>query len=162
MKVCNMQKGKTDYKAELQKKNVLVTMTAIDISEGALELARENAEANEAEIKFVKSDLFSRVRGRYHIIVSNPPYIPSADINGLQREVRDYEPRLALDGGEDGLDYYRRIAAEAPKYLTRGGTVIMEVGAGQAERVVRLFKYADYSIIIKDMAGVDRFVKIVI
>ena len=147
---------------ELQKKGIPVTVTASDVSDGALALAKENAEANEADVKFVKSDLFARVRGRYHIIVSNPPYIPSADVLELQREVRDHEPHLALDGGEDGLDFYRRIAADAPKYLTRGGMVIMEVGAGQAESVVRLFKYADYSIIMKDFAGVDRFVKIVI
>ena len=147
---------------ELEKKNLPVTVTASDISEGALALAKENAEANGANIKFIKSDLFSRIRSRYNIIVSNPPYIPSAEIGTLQREVKDHEPRLALDGGEDGLDYYRRIAADAPKYLARGGMIILEVGEGQAEKVVQLFKYADYSIIIKDMAGVKRFVKIVI
>ena len=77
----------------------------------------------------------------------------------MDREVKDYEPHLALDGGEDGLDYYRRIATEAPKCLTRGGMVILEVGDGQASDVAKLFKNAEYTMIIKDLAGKDRFVK---
>jgi release factor-specific protein-(glutamine-N5) methyltransferase len=147
---------------ELEKRNIPVTVTASDISDGALALAKENAEANEAKVKFIKSDMFARIRDRYHIIVSNPPYIPTKELDGLQREVKEFEPRLALDGGEDGLDYYRKIAKEAPKYLTQGGMVIMEVGAGQAAEVVKLFRYAEYAIIMKDFAGIDRFVKIVI
>ena len=147
---------------ELQKKGVSVSVTAADISDGALALAKENAEANEANIKFVKSNMFDRIRNRFNIIVSNPPYIPTAEIDTLQREVKDYEPHGALDGGADGLDFYRIIAKEAPKYLTRGGVIMLEVGLGQAEEVVKLFKYCDYSIIVKDMAGIDRFVKIVI
>ena len=148
-------------KKECEKMGKEVEVTASDISEDALALAKENADDNQAEIKFIKSDLFARIRGRYEIIVSNPPYIPSKDIEGLQREVKDHEPRLALDGGEDGLDCYRRIAEDAAKYLARGGTLIMEVGLGEAERVVKLFKYCDYAMIVKDLAGVDRFVKIV-
>jgi release factor-specific protein-(glutamine-N5) methyltransferase len=147
---------------ELEKADRHVTMVATDISEDALALAKENAQENEADITFVQSDLFSRLRGRYDIIVSNPPYIPTADIEGLQREVKDFEPRSALDGGADGLDFYRRIAAEATKYLNRGGMLIMEVGMGEAESVVKLFKYCDYAMILKDMNGVDRFVKIVV
>ena len=147
---------------ELEKRKIPVTITASDISEDALALAKENAEANGADIKFIRSDLFTRIRDRFHIIVSNPPYIPKAELDGLQTEVKDFEPRLALDGGEDGLDYYRKIAKEAPKYLTQGGMVILEVGAGQAQDVVKLFRYADYAIVMKDFAGIDRFVKIVI
>lgn len=147
---------------ELEKSRRKANVTAADVSGDALELARENAETNGADVAFVQSDLFSRIRGRYNIIVSNPPYIPTKDIEGLQREVREFEPRLALDGGEDGLDFYRRIAQEAGKYLVRGGMLIMEVGAGEAEDVVKLFKYCDYAMIVKDMQGVDRFVKIVV
>lgn len=146
---------------ELEKNKCKVTVMASDISADALALAKENAEANGAAVNFVQSDLFSRIRGRYNIIVSNPPYIPTKDIETLQREVRDFEPRLALDGGEDGLDFYRRIAENAGKYLVRGGMLIMEVGIGEAESVVKLFRYCDYSMIVKDMQGVDRFVKIV-
>lgn len=144
---------------ELEKRNVPASVTASDISEEALALARENAELNEANVQFVKSNLFERLRGRYQVIVSNPPYIPTADIETLQREVKDFEPRLALDGGKDGLDFYRRIAKEAPKCLARGGMVILEVGDGQAEEVVRMFAHADYTMIVKDFANKDRFVK---
>ena len=146
---------------ELEKRGVEAAVTASDISAGALELARQNAAANEASVHFIKSDLFARIRERYNIIVSNPPYIPSSDVEGLQREVKDYEPRLALDGGEDGLDYYRRIAEDAPKCLARGGIIILEVGDGQATDVAKLFKYAEYTMILKDMADKDRFVKVV-
>ena len=146
---------------ELEKYNRKVKVTATDISADALALAKENAEANEADILFIQSDLFTRIRGRFDIIVSNPPYIPSADIDGLQREVKDYEPRLALDGGADGLDIYRKIAKECGKYLNRGGTIVLEVGEGEAQEVVKLFKSASYSMIIKDFNGVDRYVKIV-
>ncbi len=147
---------------ELEKRGMPAKVTAVDISAEALEVAKANAEANGAEITFLQSDLFKRLRGRFDIIVSNPPYIPSKDIEGLQQEVRDFEPHLALDGGEDGLDYYRKIAKDAMKYLNRGGMVIMEVGIGEAEAVVRMFKGASYSMIIKDFNGIDRYVKIVI
>ena len=146
---------------EAEKYNRKIKMTAVDISAEALALAKENAEANEADILFLQSDLFTRIRGRFDVIVSNPPYIPSAEIETLQREVKDYEPRLALDGGEDGLDIYRRIAAEASRYLNRGGMLIMEVGLGEAEKVVRMFKGSAYSMIVKDFNGVDRYVKVV-
>ena len=144
---------------ELEKRGINATVTASDISEEALALAKENAAANEANVNFIKSDLFGRIRGRFDVIVSNPPYIPTEEIARLQREVRDYEPRLALDGGEDGLDYYRRIAKDAPKCLARGGVVIMEVGDGQATEIAKMFKHAEYTMIIRDLAGKDRFVK---
>ena len=146
---------------ELEKCNRKCKVTAVDISADALELAKENAEANGADVVFVQSDLFTRIRGRFDIIVTNPPYIPSKEIETLQKEVRDYEPHLALDGGEDGLDIYRRIAAEASKYLNRGGTLMMEVGEGEAAEVVKLFKGNSYSMIVKDFNNVDRYVKII-
>lgn len=145
---------------ETEKYNRKVKVTALDVSADALALAKENAETNGAEITFVQSDLFTRLRGRFDIIVSNPPYIPSADIENLQREVKDYEPRLALDGGADGLDIYRRIAADASKYLNRNGVLMLEVGEGEAEKVVRLFKNCAYAMIVKDFNGVDRYVKV--
>lgn len=147
---------------ELEKYNRAVKMTAVDISADALEVAKENAKRNDAkDIKFMQSDLFEKVRGKFDIIVTNPPYIPTATIETLQREVRDYEPRLALDGGKDGLDFYRRIAEGAPKRLVRGGMLIMEVGEGEAKEVVKLFKNCNYSMIVKDFNGIDRYVKIV-
>jgi release factor glutamine methyltransferase len=92
---------------ELQNRKINVKMTAVDISEEALALAQENAEENRARIQFIQSDLFEKVRGKFDIIVTNPPYIPTETVETLQREVKDFEPRLALDGGMDGLDYYR-------------------------------------------------------
>ncbi|MBQ9713856.1 MAG: peptide chain release factor N(5)-glutamine methyltransferase [Clostridia bacterium] len=148
---------------ELEKYNRPVKMTAVDISGEALELAKENAKENDAkDIKFVQSDMFEKVRGKFDIIVSNPPYIPTADIETLQREVKDHEPRLALDGGEDGLDFYRRIAEAVPKRLARGGMLILEVGIGEAQKVVKLFKNCSYSMVVKDFNGIDRYVKIVL
>ena len=147
---------------ELEKYGRKAKVTAVDVSEDALALAKENAQANEADVLFIQSEMFTRIRGRSDLIVTNPPYIPSKDIDGLQREVKDYEPRLALDGGEDGLDFYRRIAAEAGKYLNRGGMIIMEVGAGEAQEVVKLFKGVAYSMIVRDFNGIDRYVKIVL
>ncbi len=147
---------------ELEKSNRKVQMTAVDVSEKALELAKRNAENNGAEITFIQSDMFTRLRARYDIIVSNPPYIPTQDIDGLQREVKEHEPRLALDGGADGLDYYRIIAKELPKYLNRNGMLILEVGNGEAKEIVKLFKHCSYSMIFKDFNGVDRYVKVVL
>ncbi len=146
---------------ELEKSGRKCKVTAVDISAEALELAKENAAANEADVLFIQSDMFSRIRGRFDIIISNPPYIPTATVNTLQREVKEHEPRLALDGGKDGLDFYRRIAADAGKYLTRGGMLIMEVGEGQAQNVVKLFKGQSYSMISQDFNGVERYVKII-
>ena len=146
---------------ELEKSGRKCKVTAVDISAEALELAKENAAANEADVLFIQSDMFSRIRGRFDIIISNPPYIPTATVNTLQREVKEHEPRLALDGGADGLDFYRRIAAEAGKYLTRGGMLIMEVGEGQAQDVVKMFKGQAYSMISQDFNGIERYVKII-
>ena len=146
---------------ELEKAGKKCKVTATDISEDALALAKENAEENGADVLFVQSDLFERIRGRFDIIVTNPPYIPTKEIKKLQKEVRKYEPHLALDGGEDGLDYYRRIAEEAKKYIVRGGTLVMEVGEGQAEAVAKLFTGDVYSIIGQDFNGVNRYVKII-
>ena len=146
---------------EAEKRGLHIKVTAVDISEDALTLAKQNAALNEAEVLFIQSDLFTRLRGRFNVIVSNPPYIPSATIDTLQREVKNFEPRLALDGGVDGLDIYRKISVDALKYLDRDGVLMMEVGEGQAQAVAKLFKGNSYSIIVKDFNEVDRYVKIV-
>jgi release factor glutamine methyltransferase len=143
---------------ELETRHIRAEITALDISEEALSLAKENAELNGAEIKFVQSNLFENLDEKYDIIVSNPPYIPTATIQTLQREVRDFEPHLALDGGEDGLDIYRKIAQTAQNYINAGGALIMEVGEGEAADVAKLF--TQKSMIAKDFNGVDRYVKI--
>ena len=147
---------------EGQKLGKDLAVTASDVSEDALEVARENAEKNGASVTFVKSDFLDGVKGKYNIIVCNPPYIKSGDITGLQREVKDFEPLSALDGGEDGLDFYRRLAKDAPRKLAKGGTILMECGAGQAQEIVKLFKKFDYTMIARDYNGVERFVRAVL
>ena len=147
---------------EGQKLGKDLAVTASDVSEDALEVARENAEKNGASVTFVKSDFLDGVKGKYNIIVCNPPYIKSGDIAGLQKEVKDFEPLSALDGGEDGLDFYRRLAKDAPRKLAKGGTILMECGAGQAQEIVKLFKKFDYTMIARDYNGVERFVRAVL
>ena len=146
---------------ELEKKGVKAEVTASDISEDALVLARENAENNGAAVRFVQSDLFENIDESFDLIISNPPYSPSADIEELQREVKDFEPRLALDGGADGLDIYRRIAETACQKLNAGGVLLMEVGIGEAEEIVKLFKDNSGAMIAQDFNGIDRYVKII-
>ena len=137
-----------------------VSVTAADISDAAIMLAQENAKLNEVNVDFVRSDLLSSVRGRFNVIVCNPPYIKSSDIPTLQKEVRAFEPRIALDGGADGLDFYRRIAKVVRSYLAKDGFIIMECGEGQAEEILKLFEKRDYAMVMKDLSGVDRFIKI--
>lgn len=111
-----------------------------DISAEALACARENAERFGASANFVESDLFEHIEGTYDIITANPPYIRSADIPGLAPEVVMHEPVLALDGGEDGLSYYRRIAAKAPEYLKDGGILGFEIGYDESEDVAGIME----------------------
>lgn len=141
-------------------KDKKVQVTAADVSEAALMLAKENANLNSVDVNFVRSDLFSKVHGRFNIIVCNPPYIKSDEISSLQSEVKNYEPRIALDGGDDGLDFYRRLAKDVTRYLVKGGMLMLECGEGQAEEVLKLFEKRDYAMVVKDYSGVDRFLKI--
>jgi release factor glutamine methyltransferase len=117
---------------------------ALDVSRAALEMARQNAMRSTVSnnIEFIAGDGFAALpRGaRFDLVISNPPYIPSAEIAGLQPEVRDYDPRLALDGGGDGLDFFRRLAAGAKPFLQPGGKIMMEFGDGQAERIKEIFQ----------------------
>ena len=116
---------------------------AADLSEGALAVTKMNAERLHAKVTLHQGDLFDAlsIHQLYQVIVSNPPYIPAADCLCLQEEVRR-EPIMALDGGADGYDFYRRIAADAPWFLEPGGTLLMEVGFDQAERVMALCQEA--------------------
>lgn len=119
-----------------------------------------DGDTRNASFKFIESDLFEKVEGTFDMIVSNPPYIPSSVVDTLMSEVRDHEPRLALDGSEDGLLFYRRITQECGKYLTRGGMLFFEIGYDQAEAVSALMEKAGFIEIqvIKDYAGMDRVV----
>ncbi|MBR3865034.1 MAG: peptide chain release factor N(5)-glutamine methyltransferase [Clostridia bacterium] len=135
-------------------------VTASDISAGALDLARVNAEHNGANVEFVQSDLFENVQGKFDVIISNPPYIPTADIQTLDGEVKDFEPILALDGGLDGLDFYKRIANEASEKLNDNGYLFLEFGVGQASAIVELLKTNFTNIEVKkDINGIERIIK---
>lgn len=127
-----------------------------DISPDCLALARENAALNGVAGSFVLTDMFGNISGSYDMICVNPPYIPTSELASLQAEVKR-EPRLALDGGADGLDFYRRISRDYAAHLSPGGTLLMEVGAGQAEDVAEMFPKAE---IIKDVCGIKRVVAV--
>ena len=159
-KILDMCTGSGCIAVSVAKAREDVTVTAADISADAISLAQENAKINGVNVNFVVSDLFTKVRGRFDIIVCNPPYVKSGEIPLLQREVREHEPKIALDGGKDGLDFYRRIAKEVKSYLAKGGMLIMECGEGQANDIIQLFPRRDFAMVQKDLAGVDRFVKI--
>ena len=134
--------------------------TAVDISKNALEIAKKNAKINHADVDFIQSNLFDEISNfKFDIIVSNPPYIESCKIAGLEREVKDNEPILALDGGEDGLVFYRKIVEEAPKYLNANGKLFFEIGYNQGETVSSLMKKDFKNIqVVKDYSGNDRVV----
>lgn len=133
---------------------------ASDYSTEALAVAKENAKRLDADVTFFHGDLFENVEGAYDIIVSNPPYIKSKVIEELMPEVKDFEPRMALDGTEDGLLFYRRITAEAKCYLKPGGRLMFEIGHDQGEEVAGLLSTEGYGSIEvkKDYAGLDRMV----
>lgn len=139
--------------------NTDAKVSLVDISGEALEVAKENAEKLNAKVKFIKSDLFEDVKGKFDMIVSNPPYIKSADIKTLSQEVKKYDPILALDGGSDGYDFYKRIIANAPKYLSKNGYILFEVGFSQGNFVKKLLqKDFENIIIVKDYNKIARVV----
>jgi len=135
-------------------------VTAADLSADALEVAASNAKLNHADVRFVQGDLWQPVEGEvFDLILSNPPYIPTQDCETLQQEVMQ-EPRMALDGGLDGLDFYRRIADGALPHLASGGLIAVEVGIGEAQDVTALFTAAGLCDvqIINDLYGIARIV----
>lgn len=139
---------------------------AVDISTKAVAVARANAAAHNLEdkVEFVHGDLFEALPSApavgFDAIIANPPYIPTAEISGLQAEVKDFEPDAALDGGPDGLDFYARITKEAPSYLKDGGLVAFEVGLGQAGPVAGLLTRAGFSgvTVYNDYNNIERIV----
>ena len=138
--------------------DILIEGTGADVSPGALATAEENARRLGVKAEFVQSDLFDSISGRYGMILSNPPYIRTAEIENLQEEVRLHDPVLALDGREDGLYFYRRIVRES--CLENGGMLMFEIGFDQAEAVSGLMRDAGFAGIAvkKDLAGLDRVV----
>ncbi len=136
----------------LKKEMKDVLLCAVDISDKALEVAKKNAEINEVDIKFINSNLFENLgENKFDIIVSNPPYIPSKEIKSLARDVQN-EPIIALDGGEDGLMFYRRIIQEAKCYFNSTGYLVLEFGYNQSKSVEEILVKNGYEVIefVKD------------
>lgn len=134
-------------------------VTATDISEAALEVAKENFKQFDAAVETRLIDLYGDLSEKFDIIVSNPPYIKTEEIDTLDKEVKDYEPRIALDGGEDGLDFYRRICEGAKQRLNEHGKLFLEAGYGEAEEIKKMLEN-DFNVeIIKDISGIDRIIK---
>lgn len=141
-------------------KHLGATTTLADISNEAVDIARGNAELNHIKCDIIVSNLFDNVTGQFDIIVSNPPYIPTSDLLSLEDEVKFYDPRIALDGGQDGLDFYVKIIDSAPKYLKDNGRIYLEFGINQAEDIYNLMQenFKDITI-YRDYSGIERYIK---
>lgn len=136
----------------------------VDISEEALAVARQNATELNASVELFAGDLMTRMDGQYDVIVSNPPYIPPSVIEGLMPEVRLHEPMLALDGGQDGLEFYRKIARQAVTRLAPNGRLFLEIGCEQAAAVAEILQKQGYREVqvFQDLAGKDRIVQCIV
>ena len=145
-----------------EKEGKKIKLTSVDISEAAIKLTEKNADINKVKVDILRSDLFENKKIKeYNMIVANPPYIPSDDIKNLDIEVREHDPLTALDGGEDGLSFYRKIVEESPKHLKKDGYVVFEIGYNQGVQVAELLKSRGFTDIeiTQDLAGRDRVVK---
>lgn len=144
----------------LAKLGKLKKAVGVDISEKALQVAKINADKLGVDVTLIYSDLFEKIEGKYDIIVSNPPYIKSQEILSLMPEVRDHEPKLALDAGDDGLIFYRRIIKDIKGFINPGGYVFFEIGYDQGENVKEMLIKAGFTDIFikKDFSGLDRVV----
>lgn len=162
MRVLDMCTGSGCILLSLMKYSNECEGIGVDISEEALKVARKNSEMlGLKNSDFIQGDLFENVRGAFDMIVSNPPYIASEVIETLMPEVREYEPMQALDGMKDGLFFYRKIIAEAEKYMNTGARLFFEIGYDQGEAVSKLMQEAGFKDVkvVKDYAGLDRVVK---
>lgn len=141
-------------------KETKANVVASDISRQAIEVAKKNAKNNDAKIKFIESDVFKGLKKeKFDLIISNPPYIPSSEVLTLDDEVKKYDPILALDGGDDGLSFYREIAQDAPSHLKENGVLVLEIGFNQGESIKKLLQNNFKNIKIKkDYGGNDRIV----
>lgn len=155
MRILDLCTGSGCILLSLLARNPQIDGVGTDLSAGALQVACRNRDRLGVQAQLIQGDLFEHVTGSFDVIVSNPPYIPSKEIGGLMPEVRDHEPVMALDGGADGLDFYRRIIREAAGYLKPGGWLAFEIGCSQGEDLVRLLSEAGYTGVRtgRDLAG---------
>ena len=135
-----------------------VDITAVDISPQAIKNTNVNKNNLKSNIKILESNLFEEINEKFDLIYSNPPYIKSNEIENLQVEVRDHEPRLALDGGSDGLYFYRKIIKDAPKFLNSNGFLVFEIGYDEAEDISSIMRENFELEIYKDLNNLDRVV----
>ncbi len=161
MKVLDLCTGSGCVLISVLKNAPELTGVGSDISKTALLVAKENAKMHEVDADWIRSDLFDNITETFDVIMANPPYIPTGEILSLMPEVRDFEPENALDGGADGLDFYRKIAGQVKDYLNPGGYVYMEIGYDQGEAVSELMRNSGFAEVevIKDLAQNDRVVK---
>ncbi|RGI42682.1 peptide chain release factor N(5)-glutamine methyltransferase [Roseburia sp. OM04-10BH] len=161
MKVLDLCTGSGCVLISVLKNAPELTGVGSDISKTALLVAKENAKMHEVDADWIRSDLFDNITETFDVIMANPPYIPTGEILSLMPEVRDFEPENALDGGADGLDFYRKIAGQVKDYLNPGGYVYMEIGYDQGEAVSELMRNSGFTEVevIKDLARNDRVVK---
>lgn len=161
MKVLDLCTGSGCVLISVLKNAPELTGMGSDISKTALLVVKKNAKLHEVDAEWVRSDLFDNITETFDVIMANPPYIPTGEILSLMPEVRDFEPENALDGGADGLDFYRKIAGQVKDYLNPGGYVYMEIGYDQGEAVSELMRNAGFTEVevIKDLARNDRVVK---
>ncbi len=160
VKVLDMCTGSGCIAVSIDRMCANADVTAVDISEKALKVAGENNVNNQGRVTFVQSDLFENINETYDVIVSNPPYIPTSDIDTLMEEVRIHEPHLALDGSADGLKFYREICTNAVNYLNKNGKIFLEIGYDQGRTVPELLRENGFTDIqvLKDLSGNDRMV----
>jgi release factor glutamine methyltransferase len=165
--VCDLGTGSGAIALAIAANASAVEITAMDISPEALQIARQNADrlGLAPRVKFRIADCFEPLDemgppGRFDLIVSNPPYVRENEVAGLAPEISQYEPRIALAGGYDGLDFYRRIAAGLTNHLEKGGSVIVEIGADQSDAVTAMARHegANETRIAHDLAGLPRVV----
>ncbi len=143
----------------LEEKDIIAHIDAVDISHKALKVAKKNAKLNSSNVNFIKSDLFENLKEKYDIIVSNPPYINKEDMRALDIEVKKYDPALALYGGEDGLEFYKKIIESCKNYLSNNGIILFEIGINQENDVAKMLENKGFKTeIVKDYSGINRIV----
>ncbi|MFQ9516158.1 MAG: peptide chain release factor N(5)-glutamine methyltransferase [Eubacterium sp.] len=160
VKVLDMCTGSGCIAISVDKLCPMAEVTGADISYKALALARENSDKNNAEVNFIQSDLFKNIEEKFDVIISNPPYIKTGEIDTLMEEVKDYEPIIALDGDNDGLKFYRLISKKLNFYLNDKGKIMFEIGYDQGDAVPEILnRYGLKDIKVhKDLSGHDRVV----
>lgn len=157
VKVCDVGSGSGAIAITIKKMFPQTLVTAIDVDTDALQVAKKNAQLHDVDIQFIHSDLLGGVEDLFDVIISNPPYISTSDLSKVSADVQ-FEPALALDGGTDGLDIYKRLIPQIKKNLSQNGHVFVEYGVGQTQKLKSLFEKENFSSIQvkKDYAGIDR------